>query len=62
MDVAACPRPRGPRGPRGAGLPTLARDRFARHTAQIGIRRWFHFQDPRLDNGVEWMRRRGVAR
>jgi len=27
---------------------------------QMGICQWFHFEDPRLDSGVEWLRKMGV--
>ena len=43
------------------GTPKLALEHFARHTPQMGIMQWFHFEDPRLDNAVEWMRRLGVT-
>jgi beta-xylosidase len=43
------------------GTPKLALDHFARHAPEMGIMQWFHFQDPRLDSGVEWMKRLGVT-
>ena len=42
------------------GTPKLALEEFARHTPQLGICQWFHFQDHRLDDAVRWMRRMGV--
>jgi beta-xylosidase len=42
------------------GTPKLALDEFARHTPQLGICQWFHFDDHRLDDAVRWMRRLGV--
>ncbi len=35
-------------------------ERFGRHTPEIGICQWFHFEDPRLDDAIRWMRRLGV--
>ncbi len=43
------------------GTPKLALEHFARHTPQMGIMQWFHFEDPRLDDAVKWMRRLGVT-
>jgi beta-xylosidase len=43
------------------GTPKLALDHFARHTPQMGIMQWFHFEDPRLDDAVKWLRRLGVT-
>jgi beta-xylosidase len=43
------------------GSPKLALEHFAKHTPQMGIMQWFHFEDPRLDSAVEWMRRLGVT-
>jgi beta-xylosidase len=42
------------------GSPKLALEPFARQTPQLGICQWFHFQDPRLAQAVEWMKRLGV--
>ena len=42
------------------GTPKLALERFARHTPQLGICQWFHFEDPRLDDAVAWLKRLGV--
>ncbi len=42
------------------GRPKLALDRFARHTPDLGICQWFHFEDHRLDQAVAWMKRLGV--
>lgn len=39
------------------GTPKLAASRFPQG---LGICQWFHFEDPRLDSGVEWLRRLGV--
>ncbi|MQW88304.1 beta-xylosidase [Sinorhizobium saheli] len=43
------------------GSPKLALEEFARHTPDIGLVQWFHFQDPRLDDAVAWMKRLGVT-
>ncbi len=43
------------------GTPKVAFDTFARFTPEIGICQWFHFEDPRLDDAVAWMKRLGVA-
>jgi beta-xylosidase len=43
------------------GTPKLALEHFARHTPAMAIMQWFHFEDPRLDSAVEWMKRLGVT-
>lgn len=43
------------------GSPKLAFEEFARHTPEIGLVQWFHFEDPRLDDAVAWMKRLGVT-
>jgi len=42
------------------GSPKPALEQFMRHTPQLGLCQWFHYQDHRLDEAVEWMRRLGV--
>jgi beta-xylosidase len=42
------------------GTPKLALERFAHHTPEIGLCQWFHFEDHRLDDAVDWMKRLGV--
>jgi beta-xylosidase len=42
------------------GTPKLALEEFARHTPELGLCQWFHFEDHRLDDAVAWMRRLGV--
>ncbi|HEY7298798.1 MAG TPA: beta-xylosidase [Xanthobacteraceae bacterium] len=42
------------------GTPKLAAARFPRHTPELGICQWFHFEDHRLDEAVQWLRRLGV--
>ena len=43
------------------GTPKPALEEFARHTPDLGICQWFHFEDPRLDEGVAWLKRLGVT-
>jgi beta-xylosidase len=42
------------------GTPKLAAADFARHTPELGICQWFHFEDHRLDDAVRWLHRLGV--
>jgi beta-xylosidase len=42
------------------GSPKPALQAYAPYAAQMGICQWFHFEDPRLDAAVAWMRRLGV--
>jgi beta-xylosidase len=42
------------------GTPKLALRPFAALTPALGICQWFHFEDPRLDAGVRWLRELGV--
>jgi len=42
------------------GRPKRALEAFARHTPQLGLCQWFHFEDHRLSDAVRWMRRLGV--
>ena len=44
------------------GTPKPALDVYARHAAEIGLMQWFHFNDPRLDEAVAWMKRLGTRR
>jgi beta-xylosidase len=39
------------------GTPKLSLDHFP---AGMGVCQWFHFEDPRLESGVEWLRKLGV--
>jgi beta-xylosidase len=45
---------------RADGTPKRAVRRFADYTPDLGICQWFHFQDHRLDDAVQWLRRLGV--
>jgi beta-xylosidase len=42
------------------GTPKLALPHFAGLAPALGICQWFHFEDPRLDAAVAWLRRLGV--
>jgi beta-xylosidase len=42
------------------GTPKLALEQFAAYTPDMGICQWFHFEDHRLDEAVQWLRRLGV--
>ncbi|GFE83916.1 beta-xylosidase [Steroidobacter agaridevorans] len=42
------------------GTPKQALERFGQHTPAMGICQWFHFEDPRLDDAVTWLKRLGV--
>ncbi|MBF7013825.1 glycosyl hydrolase [Novosphingobium resinovorum] len=44
------------------GTPKPALDAYARHAAEIGLMQWFHFEDPRLDEAVAWMKQLGTRR
>jgi beta-xylosidase len=44
------------------GQPKLALRDFHRHTPELGICQWFHFEDPRLDAAVAWLRQLGVRK
>jgi beta-xylosidase len=44
------------------GTPKLAMREFADVTPELGLCQWFHFEDPRLDAAVRWMRDLGVRR
>jgi beta-xylosidase len=42
------------------GTPKEALDLFCGFAPALGICQWFHFEDPRLDNAVMWLKRLGV--
>jgi beta-xylosidase len=42
------------------GTPKLALKHFADYTPAMGICQWFHFEDHRLDDAVQWLKRLGV--
>jgi beta-xylosidase len=43
------------------GEAKLAARLFPEYTPKIGLCQWFHFQDHRLDDAVQWMKRLGVS-
>jgi beta-xylosidase len=43
------------------GAPKLAARDFSRFTPALGICQWFHFEDPRLEAAVAWLKRLGVT-
>jgi beta-xylosidase len=45
---------------RADGQPKRALATFRKYTPALGMCQWFHFQDPRLDEGVAWLKRLGV--
>ncbi|AMK17360.1 MULTISPECIES: glycosyl hydrolase [Sphingobium] len=45
---------------RADGTPKPSLDDYARVADQMGLMQWFHFEDPRLDDAVAWMKRLGV--
>jgi beta-xylosidase len=44
------------------GTPKLSLRHFSDFTPELGICQWFHFEDPRLDDAVRWLRQLGVKR
>ncbi len=42
------------------GTPKLALSLFSQYTPAMGICQWFHFEDPRLESAVKWLRELGV--
>ena len=44
------------------GTPKPALDDYARFAGEMGLMQWFHFEDPRLDEAVTWMKRLGTKR
>jgi beta-xylosidase len=42
------------------GEPKLGLKDFHRFTPALGICQWFHFEDPRLEDAVKWLKRLGV--
>jgi beta-xylosidase len=47
---------------RADGTPKLAFDEFRQYAPELGIMQWFHFNDPRLDDAVRWLKDLGVTR
>lgn len=44
------------------GTPKMALKHFSDYTPEFGLCQWFHFEDYRLDDAVEWLRRLKVKR
>ncbi len=42
------------------GSPKPALEAYRPYAEQMGLCQWFHYQDPRLDTGVQWMKDLGV--
>ena len=42
------------------GTPKRAAARFADYAPELGICQWFHFDDHRLDDAAQWLKRLGV--
>ena len=47
---------------RADGTPKLALDHYAKYADRMGLMQWFHFEDPRLDDAVRWMKQLGVKK
>jgi beta-xylosidase len=45
---------------RADGQPKRALAKFSDYTPALGVCQWFHYEDPRLDDGVTWLKRLGV--
>ena len=45
---------------RADGTPKPALKDYAKVAGDMGLMQWFHFEDPRLDDAVAWMKRLGV--
>lgn len=43
------------------GTPKRALHHFSEFTPAMGFCQWFHFEDPRLDSAVEWLKKLGVT-
>lgn len=44
------------------GTPKPGLDEYAKVADRMGLMQWFHYQDPRLDDAVAWMKRLGTKR
>jgi beta-xylosidase len=44
------------------GTPKRALKLFSRYAPALGICQWFHFEDPRLDSAVRWLKELGVKK
>ena len=46
---------------RADGRPKRALQRFSAYAPDLGVCQWFHFEDPRLEAGVRWLKELGVT-
>jgi len=44
------------------GRPKRALRFFSEYAPELGVCQWFHFEDPRLSSGVEWLKKLGVKK
>ena len=44
------------------GTPKLAASALGDYTPRLGICQWFHFEDHRLDDAVQWLKKLGVKK
>jgi beta-xylosidase len=44
------------------GTPKLALQHLSDYLPEMGICQWFHYEDPRLEDGVRWLKKLGVKR
>ena len=44
------------------GTPKAALAQYAEYAGELGVCQWFHFEDPRLDDAVRWLKKMGVRR
>jgi beta-xylosidase len=44
------------------GRPKLALDHYRKYAPEMGMMQWFHFNDPRLDEAVRWLKDLGVTK
>jgi beta-xylosidase len=44
------------------GTPKPSLDDYAKVASEMGLMQWFHFEDPRLDDAVAWMKRLGTKK
>jgi beta-xylosidase len=44
------------------GTPKLAAKHFHEYAPELGICQWFHFEDPRLESAVRWLKELGVKK
>jgi beta-xylosidase len=47
---------------RADGTPKPGLDEYAKVADRMGLMQWFHFEDPRLDDAVAWMKRLGTKK